>query len=241
MNPQHFGIAASLTVHAGLLIAFLAIPAMQRIIPQVQTIQVTLTDPASITGSHFLPVSGANRYKEKQLTQVITPEMSVPLHSRNQETTSPAPPAVENISQPLKGDSPYNSADVVISQNKSGAIAKTGGQDTPIAAKASDSVKEAAGIAKTAFGSTGAPSFRYRELPVYPPMAKRLGKEGRVVLQLLIDASGRLQNIEVVEQAGFGFTEAAIDAVKRSTYVPAVRNGEKIASKALLPVRFQLQ
>jgi protein TonB len=72
-------------------------------------------------------------------------------------------------------------------------------------------------------------------------LARRLGKEGKVLLKLLIDTDGKLQKIEVVEPAGFGFTEAAVEAVKKSTYAPGYRNGERILTKALLPVRFQLQ
>jgi protein TonB len=72
-------------------------------------------------------------------------------------------------------------------------------------------------------------------------LARKLEKEGKVMLKLLIDANGKLQNIEVVQPGGFGFTEAAIEAVKKSTYAPGYRNGERVLTKALLPVRFQLQ
>lgn len=65
--------------------------------------------------------------------------------------------------------------------------------------------------------------------------------EGRVVLKLLIDANGELVHIEVVESAGYGFTEASIAAVKKSTYAPGVRNGVKVATRALLPISFRLQ
>jgi protein TonB len=72
-------------------------------------------------------------------------------------------------------------------------------------------------------------------------LARRFGKEGKVVLRLLIDRNGKLQNVEVIEPSGFGFTESAIEAIKKSTFSPAYRNGEKIASKAILPVRFNLK
>jgi protein TonB len=97
------------------------------------------------------------------------------------------------------------------------------------------------GIVESKFGDDGSPAFIHQEIPVYPLLARRLGKEGKVMLKLLIDANGKLHNIEVVEPAGFGFTEAAIEAVKKSTYAPGYRNGEKVSTRALLPVRFQLQ
>lgn len=91
------------------------------------------------------------------------------------------------------------------------------------------------------FGDHGAPAFLRREIPVYPELARRLGKEGRVLLKLLIDADGKLTNVEVVEGAGYGFTEASVAAVRKSTYAPGHRDGVKVPTRALLPVRFHLQ
>jgi protein TonB len=72
-------------------------------------------------------------------------------------------------------------------------------------------------------------------------MARRLGKEGKVVLRLFINEKGRLLNVEVVERAGYGFTEAAVEAVKMSTFSPAHEKGVSTASKALLTIRFVLK
>jgi TonB family protein len=96
-------------------------------------------------------------------------------------------------------------------------------------------------VIETEFGSTGAPAFLRREMPVYPMMAKKLGKQGKVVLRLHINEKGRLLNVEVVEAGGYGFTESAIEAVKMSTFSPAHEKGASIASKALLSIRFILK
>jgi len=94
---------------------------------------------------------------------------------------------------------------------------------------------------ETRFGASIAPAFLHREMPRYPMMARRFGKEGKVVVRLTIDENGNLLNVEVLEKAGFGFTEAAVEAVKRSTFLPAKKDGKTIASRALLPIRFQLE
>lgn len=91
------------------------------------------------------------------------------------------------------------------------------------------------------FGSATGPNFLHRAMPVYPFAARRLNKEGKVVLRLTIDEHGRLLHTEVVEGAGYGFTEAAVEAVKKSTYRPARRDGVAVLSRALLPVRFELK
>lgn len=91
------------------------------------------------------------------------------------------------------------------------------------------------------FGSINGPSFLKMVKPEYPRFARRLGREGKVVLRLFIDGHGRLVNVEIIEKAGHGFDEAAIDAVKASTFRPAIVNGVPVACKAVLPVRFRLQ
>ncbi|MBU2226923.1 MAG: energy transducer TonB [Proteobacteria bacterium] len=96
-------------------------------------------------------------------------------------------------------------------------------------------------IVETKFGELDAPTFIHRAMPVYPRAARRLEKEGRVVLKLLIDHAGNLRSVEVIEPAPFGFTEAAIEAVRKSTFVPARRNGEGVSSWAVLPIRFRLE
>ena len=99
----------------------------------------------------------------------------------------------------------------------------------------------AGGPVETRFGASVAPAFLHREMPVYPMVARKLGKEGKVVLELAINEKGNLLNIEVIDTAGYGFTEAAVEAVKKSTFLPAKKDGKPIASRALLPIRFRLE
>lgn len=89
-------------------------------------------------------------------------------------------------------------------------------------------------------GVIGGPQFIQRSVPKYPRLAQRLGVEGSVLLRLTIDASGKLSRVEVVNGAGNGFDEEAVQAVKRSTFAPAVQNGWPVSCLALLKIRFQL-
>lgn len=96
-------------------------------------------------------------------------------------------------------------------------------------------------IVDTEFGSINGPRFIYREIPSYPQIARRLGKEGRVVLRLTINERGEVVNIEVIESAPYGFTESAVDAVKKSRFSPAMKDGKPVTCRAILPVRFILK
>lgn len=93
----------------------------------------------------------------------------------------------------------------------------------------------------TEFGSDSGPKFLHREMPQYPMIARRLGKEGRVILRLTIDEKGNLINIKVIGKADYGFTEAAAEAVKKSTFLPAMIDGRPVTTRAVLPIKFTLR
>ncbi|MBU4355946.1 MAG: TonB family protein [Proteobacteria bacterium] len=111
----------------------------------------------------------------------------------------------------------------------------------PVAAARPQPAPAPAGPRVTEFGSATGPAFLRRVMPVYPEQARRRGQEGRVVLRLTIDERGNLLKVEVLEAGGFGFEEAAVEAVKRSSFRPATIRGEPVASIARLPIRFVLR
>lgn len=98
-----------------------------------------------------------------------------------------------------------------------------------------------AGPHLTEFGSATGPAFIRRVMPVYPERARRMGREGLVVLRLTIDARGNLVKVQVVEGPGYGFEDSALAAVKGSAFRPAMVKGEAVASIARLPIRFRLK
>jgi len=90
-------------------------------------------------------------------------------------------------------------------------------------------------------GASGAPAFEHQAAPLYPALARRTGREGTVILKLAIDADGKLERIEVLQAAGFGFTEAAVAAIRQSTYRAARKSGQAVQAQALVTVRFRLR
>lgn len=96
------------------------------------------------------------------------------------------------------------------------------------------------GTAEGQFGRGEGPSFAYREMPEYPFAAKRLGKEGRVVLQVTIDARGKLEDVAVLDASDRVFVEAAVDSIKKSRFLPGKKNGVPCRYKCKLAIRFGL-
>ncbi len=78
--------------------------------------------------------------------------------------------------------------------------------------------------------------------PVYPTRSRRLGEEGRVVLEVLILPNGRVGEIKVKRTSGHAaLDQAALEAVQRWKFVPAKRGDEAIPYRYELPVIFSLR
>lgn len=90
------------------------------------------------------------------------------------------------------------------------------------------------------FGQGEGPSFVYRETPEYPFAARRLGKEGRVILRITIDAKGKLDDVEVVEASDRIFVDAAVDSMKRSKFLAGKRSGVPCRYRCKVVIRFAL-
>jgi protein TonB len=78
--------------------------------------------------------------------------------------------------------------------------------------------------------------------PRYPPLARRMRQEGKVVLRVLVDIGGAASQIEVRNSSGSDvLDEAALEAVKRWRFVPARRGDQPVGAWVLVPITFTLQ
>lgn len=78
--------------------------------------------------------------------------------------------------------------------------------------------------------------------PSYPPLSRRLGEQGRVVLRVLVDINGSAGQVEVRASSGSErLDESARATVSRWKFVPAKRGGEPFAEWVLVPVSFKLE
>lgn len=73
--------------------------------------------------------------------------------------------------------------------------------------------------------------------PVYPDLAREAGIEGVVILEAIIDPSGRVQNLEVLRSVPF-LDDAAIAAVEQWEYEPTLLNGIPVPVVVTVTVRF---
>jgi protein TonB len=81
--------------------------------------------------------------------------------------------------------------------------------------------------------------------PQYPYIAKRDNIEGRIVLKFVVDVDGSAKEPEVVRaeppEVLELFAEAALKAVERYKFKPAVKNGKGVLCIVKLPIVFELE
>lgn len=78
--------------------------------------------------------------------------------------------------------------------------------------------------------------------PAYPPLSRRMGEQGRVVLRVMVDASGLPSSVEIRTSSGSErLDQAALEAVKRWKFVPARQGERAVPAQVLVPISFNLK
>ena len=92
-----------------------------------------------------------------------------------------------------------------------------------------------------ASGAGSAVRPRSNPKPPYPGEARRLGQQGRVLLEVQVSADGRATSVSVKHSSGFPILDnAAVEAVEHWTFEPARIGGLAVASRAEVPVNFAI-
>ncbi len=75
---------------------------------------------------------------------------------------------------------------------------------------------------------------------VYPELALKVGIEGRVVVQFVVNKEGKVVNPVVMRGIGGGCDEEAIRAVKLAEFQPGMQRGRPVAVRYSLPITFKI-
>jgi TonB family protein len=79
-----------------------------------------------------------------------------------------------------------------------------------------------------------------RVVPRYPPMARRAGIQGPVVVRGVVRKDGTIDDVEVIKDLPYGLGDAAREAVSRWRFRPATYNGQPIDVYYTVTVNFRL-
>lgn len=83
---------------------------------------------------------------------------------------------------------------------------------------------------------------RFIEPSDYPRVAREAGKDGRVVLNLLIDESGHVRDVRLLQGAYEALNEVALRKVREAVFAPAYDAlGRAVPCEVTLPIRFELR
>ena len=95
--------------------------------------------------------------------------------------------------------------------------------------------------AKVELPSTDA-DYLQNPKPPYPPLSKRLGEQGKVIVRVLIGIDGTAQKAEIRQSSGFErLDQAALATAQKWRYVPGKRGGVPEAMWFNVPINFVLE
>lgn len=75
----------------------------------------------------------------------------------------------------------------------------------------------------------------------YPSQARRMGVEGRVFVQFVVDKNGNLTDVQAVKGIGAGCDEEAVRVIKNAPkWKPGKQRGKAVRVRMILPITFKL-
>jgi protein TonB len=84
-------------------------------------------------------------------------------------------------------------------------------------------------VPETSIGEFPRILYEYNRAQDYPPEARRMGIEGKVVLRVGLDRRGAIRSVRVIKKAGYGFDEVATAAMWKFKFSPArTRDGTAV-------------
>ena len=105
----------------------------------------------------------------------------------------------------------------------------------PAPAPASNDVGGGAGGTSRVLAYDGALKLRY------PPSSIRAHEEGQVLLNVLVDADGHAQRVEITRGSGHAALDAAArESVLHARFKPVLRDGVAVSAWGVVPIRFRL-
>ncbi len=201
------------------------------------------------TKSEILPTNSNPELSAESAKKILTPEdkkiemqRSPAIKESNaQKTTDVAPgvnePALEEVTQEPPKSMGYTEDSGPEAGKGVDDKVRENIHDGPSRTADDDLGQQTVGIVQMAY-----PNYRLSALPPYPALARKRAMEGTVMLQVLVNKDGRVDDLEIETSSGFRLLDrAALTAVKKWRFEPG-RQGEKtIPMWVRVPVTFKLK
>ena len=239
LNPRVIAIAVSLVGHLGFaMMAYAHSPAQHRashVETSVQAIEISVSEvehPISASRDP-LPPSEARLPSQRiaAAPSIIAPAIPVTGSSGTPTVASASVPSTSTADSPNPPTLHFVvQAPVVLGSGTSAAVASPAsgsseGENAPFAERQVDSPAK----------------LRSGAAPSYTAAAESAGIEAELPLEVVIDRAGAVTAARALEHVGYGLDEAALAAVKRYVFSPALRAGRPVSVRMRWLLRFQLR
>jgi TonB family protein len=75
----------------------------------------------------------------------------------------------------------------------------------------------------------------------YTEEAKKLGIEGKILVDVIIDESGDVKSINAINKLGYGLDEIAYIAIANAKFKPAIKEGKPVRSNLKFPFVYKIK
>jgi protein TonB len=218
-----FLIAASLTFHVGL---FVTISQRSKQIEKRQTL-IAMVEQKKKEAEKVEPPKPIEAPKEVLQPKLLKAPVVAPPPEPANPAPSPAMEALPDYGLNLQGGT-GGPGGLAVPENKGGRPGGTGdgGAPHPPVEKTLGQ-PQAPGPAKDPDLSEDIAAWKpkptARVKPVYPDEARSSEIEGTVVVEAVIDCSGKVTSARVLQGLGHGLDEAAMTAIRKTEFEPAAR------------------
>ncbi|MEX2961469.1 TonB family protein [Microbulbifer sp. TYP-18] len=167
------------------------------------------------------------------------PHAAQPIQGSKNASAALPVPATPRPASPEAAADPIETRQLTEKQRP--AESRQGPRQEPLATASASSAEQQPGvhaepvIAEPVFTSPPEP-------PRYPPLARKRGQEGIVLVEIWLDERGRQTKLTLLESSGVAvLDEAAIAAVSHWQFEPRRENGIGAESRVRIPVEFALR
>jgi len=89
-------------------------------------------------------------------------------------------------------------------------------------------------------GGVSAPILTFKVDPEFSEEARKSKTAGNVLVNLIVNAQGRPENVHVLRGVGMGLDEKAVEAVRQYKFTPAMEAGKPVAVELNVEVNFEI-
>jgi protein TonB len=201
------------------------------------------------------PQKSAPRQQKKAVIKKRVDPLEMPA-DRPRNRPKPLPKPAEGLVQPEKesgSETVSRPAAPARDDRTFSAADKMEGDETvsgPVPAPRQDAIRDVGPEAEEKTASAPSvgeivkarPAYRDNPRPEYPKVAKKRGYEGVVLLEVLVNKAGKVDDVRIAESSGHQILDnSAATSVKGWVFEPGSIGGRKVDMWVRVPVRYELR